>query len=70
MNEGFFRNRLRDGWFPLSTERPPAVDVAWTKATSGKITVPIQRTVTLPEVPEALARLIAGGRTLQTTVRI
>jgi hypothetical protein len=46
------------------------VDVARTKATSGKITVPIQRTVTLPEVPEALARLIAGGRTLQTTVRI
>jgi NADPH:quinone reductase-like Zn-dependent oxidoreductase len=46
-------------------------------AASGTITVPVQRTITLDEVPEALARLMAvGGRSKavggrgKTTVRI
>ncbi|MFB7497156.1 NADP-dependent oxidoreductase [Streptomyces sp. NPDC056161] len=37
---------------------------------SGRITVPVQRTVSLAEAPEALARNAAGGARGKTTVRI
>lgn len=39
-------------------------------AASGRITVPIQQTVALDEVPAALPRLTAGGARGKTTVRI
>ena len=36
---------------------------------AGRITVPVQRTVTLDEVPDALARNAAGGARGKTVVR-
>jgi len=40
------------------------------EAASGRITVPVQRTVTLGEVPGALAGSAVGGARGKTTVRI
>ncbi|WP_127359612.1 NADP-dependent oxidoreductase [Actinacidiphila soli] len=51
-------------------DKPDLLDRITAKAASGRITVPIQQTVTLDEVPEALARITAGGARGKTTVGI
>jgi NADPH:quinone reductase-like Zn-dependent oxidoreductase len=40
------------------------------EVTAGRLTVPIQRTVTLDELPAALPRILGGGARGKTTVRI
>ena len=51
-------------------DKPDLLARITAEATSGKITVPIQQTVTLDEVPGTLARITAGGARGKTTVRI
>jgi NADPH:quinone reductase len=51
-------------------DKPDLLARITAEAASGKITVPIQQTVTLDELPETLPRIIAGGARGKTTVRI
>ena len=51
-------------------DKPDLLARITAEVTSGRITVPIQQTVSLDEVPEALARNFAGGARGKTTVRI
>ncbi|MFF4752594.1 zinc-binding dehydrogenase [Streptomyces sp. NPDC002514] len=40
------------------------------EAAEGRITVPVRRTVTLEQLPEALPQIMAGGARGKTTVRV
>ena len=51
-------------------DKPDLLARITAEAASGRITVPIQQTITLDQVPEALARNMAGGARGKTTVRI
>ncbi|HEX6520718.1 MAG TPA: NADP-dependent oxidoreductase [Streptosporangiaceae bacterium] len=51
-------------------DKPDLLARITTDAVTGRITVPIQRTVTLDEVPGTLARTAAGGARGKTAVRI
>lgn len=51
-------------------DKPDLLARITAEAASGRITVPIQQTVTLDEIPEALPRITAGGARGKTTVRI
>jgi NADPH:quinone reductase-like Zn-dependent oxidoreductase len=51
-------------------DKPDLLARITAEAASGRITVPIQQTVTLDKLPEALARNSAGGARGKTTVRI
>ncbi|MFJ6573377.1 NADP-dependent oxidoreductase [Streptomyces sp. NPDC091292] len=51
-------------------DKPDLLARITAEAASGRITVPVQQTVTLDEVPEALARNAKGGARGKTTVRI
>jgi NADPH:quinone reductase-like Zn-dependent oxidoreductase len=54
----------------MMRDKPGLLARITAEAASGRITVPVQQTVTLDEVPEALARNTAGGARGKTTVRI
>jgi NADPH:quinone reductase-like Zn-dependent oxidoreductase len=54
----------------MMQDKPGLLARITAEAASGRITVPIQQTVTLDQVPEALARNTAGGARGKTTVRI
>jgi NADPH:quinone reductase-like Zn-dependent oxidoreductase len=51
-------------------DKPDLLARITAETASGRITVPIQQTVTLDGVPEALPRITAGGARGKTTVRI
>jgi NADPH:quinone reductase-like Zn-dependent oxidoreductase len=51
-------------------DKPDLLARITAEAASGRITVPIQQTVTLNEVPGALPRITAGGARGKTTLRI
>jgi NADPH:quinone reductase-like Zn-dependent oxidoreductase len=51
-------------------DKPDLLARITAEAASGRITVPIQQTVTLDKVPEALARITAGGARGKTAVGI
>lgn len=54
----------------MMQDKPGLLARITAEAASGKITVPVQRTITLDEVPKALARMMAGGARGKTTVHI
>jgi NADPH-dependent curcumin reductase CurA len=54
----------------LMADKPGLLARITEQVASGAITVPIQQTVTLDEVPDALQRLTKGGARGKTTVRI
>ncbi len=54
----------------MMQDKPDLLARITAEAASGRITVPIQQAVTLDQVPEALARNMAGGARGKTTVRI
>jgi NADPH:quinone reductase-like Zn-dependent oxidoreductase len=54
----------------MMQDKPGLLARITAEAASGAITVPIQRDLTLEEVPEALPQVIAGGARGKTTVRI
>jgi NADPH:quinone reductase-like Zn-dependent oxidoreductase len=54
----------------MMKDKPGLLARITAEATAGRITVPIQRTVTLEETPEALAGLAAGGARGKTVVLI
>lgn len=54
----------------MMQDKPDLLRRITAEAAAGKITVPIQRSLTLEQIPEALARTVAGGARGKTTVRI
>jgi NADPH:quinone reductase-like Zn-dependent oxidoreductase len=54
----------------MMLDKPGLLARITAEATSARITVPIHQTVTLDQVPDALARNTAGGARGKTTVRI
>ncbi|MFC1407227.1 MULTISPECIES: NADP-dependent oxidoreductase [Streptacidiphilus] len=54
----------------MMQDKPDLLARITAEVASGRITVPVQQTVTLDQTPEALARNAAGGARGKTTVRI
>ena len=54
----------------MMRDKPDLLARITAEAAAGRITVPIQQTLTLEELPEALPRIIGGGARGKTTVRI
>jgi NADPH:quinone reductase-like Zn-dependent oxidoreductase len=54
----------------MMQDKPDLLARITAEAASGRITVPIQQTITLEKAPKALPRIIAGGARGKTTVRI
>jgi len=54
----------------MMRDKPDLLARISAEAASGRITVPVQQTVTLDQIPEALARSTAGGARGKTIVRI